>query len=92
VSGDGGTNLWSGVPAKQLKSQQVYPGLRKASPTYMAFSGQYTPQARHPYIGDVCLVARVGLGAQHILGGPEFTGGARSMPEAHLVLGFAPKC
>jgi hypothetical protein len=31
------------------------------------------PLAGHPCIGDVCLVAKVGLGAQRISGGPEFT-------------------
>jgi hypothetical protein len=39
----------------------------------VALAGQYNPPSRHPYIGDVCLVAKVGLGAQHISGGPEFT-------------------
>jgi hypothetical protein len=39
----------------------------------MALAGQHNPPARHPYIGDFCLVAKVGLGVQHILGGPEFT-------------------
>jgi hypothetical protein len=33
-SGDGGTSLGSGVLAKQLRSQSVYPGLKKAAPTY----------------------------------------------------------
>jgi hypothetical protein len=47
-SGDGGTSLGSGVPAKQLKSQEVYPGLRKAAPTNVALAGQYNPPARHP--------------------------------------------
>jgi hypothetical protein len=39
----------------------------------VALASQYNPPDRPPYIGDVCLVARVGLGAQCILGGPEFT-------------------
>jgi hypothetical protein len=43
------------------------------------------PQTIPPYTGDVCLVAKVDLGVQHISGGPEFmTGRARSMLEAHL--------
>jgi hypothetical protein len=33
----------------------------------MAFAGWYNSLDRLPYIGDVCLVAKVGLG------GPEFT-------------------
>jgi hypothetical protein len=39
----------------------------------VALAGQYNPPARHPYIGDVCFVAKVGLGEQRISGGPEFT-------------------
>jgi hypothetical protein len=38
-SGDGGTSLGTGVPAKQFRSQKVYPGLRKAAPTYIALAG-----------------------------------------------------
>jgi hypothetical protein len=46
---------------------------------------QYNPLDRLSYIGNICLVAKVGLGAQCISGGPEFTNGrARSMLEAHL--------
>jgi hypothetical protein len=38
-----------------------------------ALAGWYNPLDRLPYIGDVCLVAKVGLEAQCISGGPEFT-------------------
>jgi hypothetical protein len=38
-SGDDGTSLGTGVPAKQLRSHQVYTGLRKAAPTYVALAG-----------------------------------------------------
>jgi hypothetical protein len=38
-SGNGDTSLGSGIPAKQLKSEYVYPGLRKAAPTYVALAG-----------------------------------------------------
>jgi hypothetical protein len=37
-SGNDSTSLGTGVPAKQLTSQQVYPGLRKAAPTYVALA------------------------------------------------------
>jgi hypothetical protein len=72
-SGDGGISLGSGVPAKQLKSQSVYLGLRNAAPTYVALAGWYNPPSRHPYIGDVCLMAKVGLEMQRISREPEFT-------------------
>jgi hypothetical protein len=39
----------------------------------VGLAGLYNPPARHPYIGDVCFVAKVSLGVQHISGGPEFT-------------------
>jgi hypothetical protein len=39
----------------------------------MALAGWYNPLDRHPFIRDVCLVAKVGLGVQHVSGEPEFT-------------------
>jgi hypothetical protein len=71
--GNGSTSLGSGFPARKLRSQYVYLGLRKAAPTYMALAGCYNPPYRPPFIEDVCLVAKVGLGVEHISGGPEFT-------------------
>jgi hypothetical protein len=47
-SGDGGNSLGSGGLAKQLRSQYVYPGLRKAAPTYVALAGWYNPLDRPP--------------------------------------------
>lgn len=43
------------------------------TPTYVALAGQYKPPTRHCCEGVVCLVAEVGLGAQCVSGGPEFT-------------------
>jgi hypothetical protein len=53
-SGDGGTSLESGITAKQLRSQYVYPGLRKAAATYMALAGRYPPRQAPLYRG--CLL------------------------------------
>jgi hypothetical protein len=38
----------------------------------VALAGWYKSLTRHPYKWIVCLVAKVGLGVQHISGGPEF--------------------
>jgi hypothetical protein len=38
-SGNDGTSPGTGVLVKQLRSQQVYPGLRKAALTYVALAG-----------------------------------------------------
>jgi hypothetical protein len=59
----------------------------------MALAGRYNPSARNPYTEDVCLVAKVGLGVQHISGGPEVTDweskiDAGSSPDPVM----APKC
>jgi hypothetical protein len=54
--------------------------------------GWYNPLARHPYIGDVCLVAKVAW--EHSIYCESLNsliGRARSMLEAHLVPGLGTK-
>jgi hypothetical protein len=58
----------------------------------VALEGWHNLPARHAYIGDVCLVTKVGLRVQHISGGLNLLiERAKSIPEAHLVPGFSTK-
>jgi hypothetical protein len=71
-SGDGGTSLGSGVLAKAAQIPVSLSRLKEASSHLRGFGRLYNTPPRHPYIGDVCLVDKIGLGAQCILRGPEF--------------------